>query len=65
MSRPWEVTIEHIYREANFAANYLANSGHELDIGTVVFSSPCNGLLEWIHYDLLGVCLPRPINNIL
>ncbi|CAN1796607.1 Putative ribonuclease H protein At1g65750, partial [Linum perenne] len=64
-SRPWEVTIEHIYREANFAADFLANSGHELELGTFVFSSPCNGLLEWLRYDLLGVCLPRQVNNIL
>ncbi|CAN1157728.1 Putative ribonuclease H protein At1g65750 [Linum perenne] len=26
-SRPWEVSIHHIYREANYAANYLANFG--------------------------------------
>ncbi|CAN1761176.1 Putative ribonuclease H protein At1g65750, partial [Linum perenne] len=65
MSRQWEVTIEHIYREANFAADYLANSGHDLDIGTLVISSPCNGLLDWLHYDLLGVSIPRSINNIL
>ncbi|CAN1797605.1 hypothetical protein LINPERHAP1_LOCUS21332 [Linum perenne] len=37
-SRQWDVTIEHIYREANFAADFLANSGHEY-----VLSLPCNG----------------------
>ncbi|CAN1133467.1 hypothetical protein LINPERPRIM_LOCUS16666, partial [Linum perenne] len=33
-SRDWEVTIQHIYRKANNAADYLANLGHEFDIGT-------------------------------
>ncbi|CAN1820333.1 Putative ribonuclease H protein At1g65750, partial [Linum perenne] len=64
-SRQWNVTIEHIYREANFAADYLANSGHELDLGTFVFSYPCNGLRKWLRYDMLGVCLPRQFNNML
>ncbi|CAN1129383.1 Putative ribonuclease H protein At1g65750 [Linum perenne] len=64
-SRQWDVTIEHIYREANFAADYLANSGHELELGTFVFPFPCNGLREWLRYDMLGVCLPRQVNNLL
>ncbi|CAN1778323.1 hypothetical protein LINPERHAP1_LOCUS14356 [Linum perenne] len=42
----------------------MANSGHELELGTSVFYSPCNTLLRWIHYDLIGVCISRQINNI-
>ncbi|CAN1147800.1 Putative ribonuclease H protein At1g65750 [Linum perenne] len=42
-SRQWDVTIKHIYREANFAADFLANSGHELELGIYVLSLPCNG----------------------
>ncbi|CAN0909008.1 hypothetical protein LINGRAHAP2_LOCUS25589 [Linum grandiflorum] len=26
--RQWEVTLNHIYREANYAADYLTNLGH-------------------------------------
>ncbi|CAN1139296.1 Putative ribonuclease H protein At1g65750 [Linum perenne] len=63
-ARQWDVSIEHIYREANFAADFLANSGHELELGTSIFSSPCISLLEWLRYDLLNVCLPRQVNNI-
>ncbi|CAN1276616.1 Putative ribonuclease H protein At1g65750, partial [Linum perenne] len=62
-SRPWEVSIEHIFREANNAADFLANSGHQLDLGTTVFYLPCPTLLNWLRYDLLGVCLPRMVNN--
>ncbi|CAN0891178.1 hypothetical protein LINGRAHAP2_LOCUS16853 [Linum grandiflorum] len=29
-SRQWEVHLSHIYREANTAADYLANLGHSL-----------------------------------
>ncbi|CAN1778662.1 Putative ribonuclease H protein At1g65750 [Linum perenne] len=63
-SRQWDISVEHIYREANFAADYLANSGHELDLGTaIIFSFPCNSLLKWLRYDFLGVSLPHFINN--
>ncbi|CAN1824587.1 Putative ribonuclease H protein At1g65750 [Linum perenne] len=61
----WEVSIEHIYREANKAADFLANSGHDLDLGITVFLSPCNELLNWLRYDLVGVSLLRLVNNIM
>ncbi|CAN1120779.1 Putative ribonuclease H protein At1g65750 [Linum perenne] len=62
-SRSWELTIEHIYREANSAADFIANSGHDLELGTLVFCSPCIEFLNWIRYDLVGVSLPRRVNN--
>ncbi|CAN0876743.1 Putative ribonuclease H protein At1g65750 [Linum grandiflorum] len=58
-SRHWEVNISHIYREANFAADYLANLGHSLPYGMHLFDSPDRGLSHWLHYDLIGVSLPR------
>ncbi|CAN1165450.1 Putative ribonuclease H protein At1g65750 [Linum perenne] len=64
-NRKWEVSIEHIYREANNAADFIANSGHSLELGTTVFTSPCNTLLDWLCYDLIGVSLPREIYNTL
>ncbi|CAN1120182.1 Putative ribonuclease H protein At1g65750 [Linum perenne] len=63
LSRDWEVTINHIYREANFAADYMANLGHELDFGIHVFMVPDTKLLYWLRYDLTSICLPRAINN--
>ncbi|CAN1237427.1 hypothetical protein LINGRAPRIM_LOCUS1874 [Linum grandiflorum] len=30
-NRQWEVHLSHIYREANNAADYLANLGHSLN----------------------------------
>ncbi|CAN1776257.1 Putative ribonuclease H protein At1g65750 [Linum perenne] len=62
-NRDWEVTIQHVYREANNAADYLANLGHSLVLGSHVFQSPDNTLLYWLRYDLIGVSTPRTINN--
>ncbi|CAN1784075.1 Putative ribonuclease H protein At1g65750 [Linum perenne] len=59
-----ETTHRHIYREANSAADYLANLGHSLDLGTHVYLYPDSALLYWLRYDLLGVSTPRLINNI-
>ncbi|CAN1849082.1 Putative ribonuclease H protein At1g65750 [Linum perenne] len=43
LERDWQVDIRHIYREANGAADYLANLGHNFDLGThLVPSSDCN-----------------------
>ncbi|CAN1766118.1 Putative ribonuclease H protein At1g65750 [Linum perenne] len=62
-ARDWEIQIHHIYREANFAADYLANLGHSFELGTVVHQSPDSSLLYWLRYDLIGVCEPRAIYN--
>ncbi|CAN0873401.1 Putative ribonuclease H protein At1g65750 [Linum grandiflorum] len=58
-SRQWKVTISHIYREANFAADYLANLGQSLPYGMHFFESPDRGLSHWLYYDLIGISLPR------
>ncbi|CAN0899546.1 Putative ribonuclease H protein At1g65750 [Linum grandiflorum] len=66
-SRQWEVHLSHIYREANNVADYLANLGHALSYGMHIFDSPDRGLSHWLHYDLIGVSLPRLLrisNNI-
>ncbi|CAN1191033.1 Putative ribonuclease H protein At1g65750 [Linum perenne] len=62
-ARDWVIQIHHIYREANFAADYLANLGHSFELGTFVHQSPDSSLLYWLRYDLIGVCEPRAIYN--
>ncbi|CAN0909219.1 Putative ribonuclease H protein At1g65750 [Linum grandiflorum] len=37
--RQWEVTLYHIYREANCVANYLANLGHSFVFGVHIFET--------------------------
>ncbi|CAN1130143.1 hypothetical protein LINPERHAP2_LOCUS5660 [Linum perenne] len=63
-NQDWEVSIHHIFREANNAADYLAKLGHDLALGTHVFLYPDSNILYWLSFDLVGSCLPRIINNI-
>ncbi|CAN1149557.1 Putative ribonuclease H protein At1g65750 [Linum perenne] len=62
-SRKWQISVHHIYREVNFAANYLANLGHSFDLGVHVFDSPDVTLQYWLNFDVLGVCSPRLVPN--
>ncbi|CAN0911523.1 Putative ribonuclease H protein At1g65750, partial [Linum grandiflorum] len=55
----WEVHLSHVYREANNAADYLANLGHSLSYGLHRFDTPDRSLSHWLHYDLIGISLPR------
>ncbi|CAN1142156.1 Putative ribonuclease H protein At1g65750 [Linum perenne] len=62
-SRLWEVSIHHIYREANYAADYLANFGHSLGYGIHVLDAPDSSLLYWLNFDIVGSCTTRLIPN--
>ncbi|CAN1141919.1 Putative ribonuclease H protein At1g65750 [Linum perenne] len=59
----WEVTIAHIYREGNKAADYLASIGHNLPLGTQSIPvSDCN-LGYFLRYDCMGISEPRIIRS--
>ncbi|CAN0826660.1 Putative ribonuclease H protein At1g65750 [Linum grandiflorum] len=60
--RDWEVTLHHIYREANYAADYLANLGHSFIFGFHIVNLPNGGLSHWLCYDVIGVSLPRSVS---
>ncbi|CAN0914181.1 Putative ribonuclease H protein At1g65750 [Linum grandiflorum] len=47
-SRQWEVHLSHIYREANYAADYLANLGHSFTYGLHFLDLPDRGLFHWL-----------------
>ncbi|CAN1121082.1 Putative ribonuclease H protein At1g65750 [Linum perenne] len=59
----WMIKVEHIYREGNRAADYLAGIGHALPIGVHDVSSfdPC--LSHHLLYDLLGISQTRLVMN--
>ncbi|CAN0898130.1 Putative ribonuclease H protein At1g65750 [Linum grandiflorum] len=59
LAKDSELGHQHIYREANNAADYLANLGHSLSYGLHFFDSPDRCLSHWLHYDIIGVSLPR------
>ncbi|CAN1134922.1 Putative ribonuclease H protein At1g65750 [Linum perenne] len=59
--RAWSVSVKFIYREANHLADFLANKGHELALGThTIGISECN-VLYWAKYDLVGGSETRTI----
>ncbi|CAN1346572.1 Putative ribonuclease H protein At1g65750, partial [Linum perenne] len=62
-SRDWQISIQHIYCEANFAADFLANFGHELNIGLHVFDFLNPSLMYWLSFDLVGSCTSCLIPN--
>ncbi|CAI0468391.1 unnamed protein product [Linum tenue] len=55
----WDVKVEHVYREANFAADFLANRGHLYDFGTHSFDVCDPGLNYWMYHDIVGVTHDR------
>ncbi|CAI0418689.1 unnamed protein product [Linum tenue] len=60
----WEVKIDHVYREANFAADYLANLGHDFHFGTHNLNVRDSGLVQWLCHDVLGTSHERSVNMI-
>ncbi|CAN1187377.1 Putative ribonuclease H protein At1g65750 [Linum perenne] len=62
LEKDWELKVKHIYREANQAADYLANKGHRLARG--YHSVPlldCN-LVYYIRHDCMGISVPRLVH---
>ncbi|CAN1772377.1 Putative ribonuclease H protein At1g65750, partial [Linum perenne] len=60
-SRNWVIRLEHVYREANCGADYLANFGHSCNFGLHLFLQPNSTLAQWLRYDLVGGALPRAV----
>ncbi|CAN1122551.1 hypothetical protein LINPERPRIM_LOCUS2789 [Linum perenne] len=63
ISRSWKVSISHVFHATNCVADYLANLGHSLSVGTHFFLSPDRGLSHWLLYDLIEVCLQYLVSN--
>ncbi|CAI0410339.1 unnamed protein product [Linum tenue] len=61
LSRRWEVNVCHIYREANFAADFLASKGHCVNFGTHLFDVCDPELRHWLLYDVRETAQERGI----
>ena len=59
LSRNWHTAITHIYREANSAADFMANMAHSAPLGLHVFPNPPMGIYSIISQDLFRVSKPR------
>ncbi|CAN1184835.1 Putative ribonuclease H protein At1g65750 [Linum perenne] len=63
LGREWTVEVDHIYRDANQAADYLASIGFNHPLGTHEISiSDCN-LNYFVRLDLMGVSNVRSLSN--
>ncbi|CAN1808037.1 Putative ribonuclease H protein At1g65750 [Linum perenne] len=59
--RDWEVTLTHVFREGNQAADFLAGAGHNLPPGCHLFPiTDCN-LGYYVRRDSMGISEPRDI----
>ncbi|CAN1128818.1 Putative ribonuclease H protein At1g65750, partial [Linum perenne] len=47
-ARSWDIRIDHVYREANFGADYLANLGHSCNFGLHFLFHPDPILAQWL-----------------
>lgn len=63
LKRDWNVDLKHIYREANFAADALANYAHSLPLGLYIFSSPPAVINPFVRHDMQGVAYPRLVQS--
>ncbi|KAH9725573.1 putative ribonuclease H protein [Citrus sinensis] len=61
LNRNWQINISHIYREANSAADFMANMAHLIPHGLQLFSNPPVGIYSILSQDMYGVCQPRII----
>ncbi|CAN1274277.1 Putative ribonuclease H protein At1g65750 [Linum perenne] len=61
LRRDWEIKIRHVYREANFAADYLASRGHSLPRGSHYFDLSDSRLAHLIRYDCMRISEPKMI----
>jgi ribonuclease HI len=59
---PWELQINHVYREANRCADILANMGSECSSGIDFFENPPARVLQIVEDDVRGVSFPRLIS---
>ncbi|KAF2284021.1 hypothetical protein GH714_018076 [Hevea brasiliensis] len=55
LSLEWQCELMHVYREANFSADYLANYAASLRIGLHIMEAPPSGVLHWLLHDSSGV----------
>ena len=64
LNRDWIVQVQHFYRKANAAADWLANfrlSTHPFSREDSTINDPLEGLYWFLYYDLIRTVFPRLI----
>ncbi|KAL9441410.1 hypothetical protein AB3S75_019988 [Citrus x aurantiifolia] len=57
----WQVSISHIYREANFAADYMASRAFSIPLGLTIYHTPPLGISPFLFKDAYGVAHSRSV----
>ena len=60
--RNWHISVNHIYREANFTADSIANYATDFPIGLHKLSSPPACVTHFLLHDMYGVAHPRIVS---
>ena len=55
LSRNWQISITHIFRKANSAADFMANMAHSVPHGLHLFTSLPVGIYSIILQDMFGI----------
>ncbi|CAN1269113.1 Putative ribonuclease H protein At1g65750, partial [Linum perenne] len=65
LSREWDVTISHTFREGNRVADLLAHHSHTFDFGFYIDCNYPHEVDRAIWLDHVGTCFPRliPMND--
>ncbi|PQQ17195.1 uncharacterized protein Pyn_20833 [Prunus yedoensis var. nudiflora] len=58
----WDCKINHVYREVNSAADFLAKMGRGMEMGTHFFDKPPDGIIGVLQDDRAGRSRPRLIS---
>ncbi|KAH9648836.1 hypothetical protein KPL70_025760 [Citrus sinensis] len=53
ISRNWRITINHVYKEANFAADFLANHALSTPLGLHLLPNPPS-IIDYLKHDMYG-----------
>ena len=61
LARDWVVKVKHIYREANFAADYMASYIASVPLGCHRVQTLILGLQQWLEHDVYGVSYGRVV----
>ncbi|KAL9426808.1 hypothetical protein AB3S75_033567 [Citrus x aurantiifolia] len=59
LDRDWHVCINHIYRETNFAADFLGNFAMSQPLGFHFLHNPPRGVVQCLIQDMYGNAFPR------
>ncbi|KAL9447744.1 hypothetical protein AB3S75_015255 [Citrus x aurantiifolia] len=61
LSHDWQVSVHYIYREANFAADFMASHALTLPLGLHHFATPPLDVETWLRNDGLGTMFPHVV----